>query len=121
MNQTPDYQSVLEHMRARRAQLDAAIVAMEAMLGVASPRADDEETADPPRCGRPPGASSRPPDALTESAIRTALKQGADTVAAIAEQTNIGPASVQKALKAMRVSGRITMTGRTNKTRYFLA
>jgi hypothetical protein len=118
MTDTPDYQSVLDHMRARREQLDAAIVAIEAMMPApAAPKA--------PKAQAPSqaitGLSPRPSAALTESAIRAALKNGADTVATIAAHAKLSVERVKPALKAMRQNGTVTMTGRTHTTRYQLA
>jgi hypothetical protein len=125
MTDTPDYQSVLDHIRARREQLDAAIVAMEAMLGEKQAAKPDAAIGvmnlGPSNKVYVSGLSPRPSAALTESAIRAALKNGADTVATIAAHAKLSVERVKPALKAMRQNGTVTMTGRTHTTRYQLA
>jgi hypothetical protein len=125
MTDTPDYQSVLDHMRARREEMaadltrmDNAIESVAALLGGAKwPRAPRAPSAAPIISGLSP----RPSAALTESAIRAALKNGADTAVAIRAQTSLAPHVVRLALRTMVESGHVTRTGKTHTTRYQLA
>lgn len=69
----------------------------------------------------PKGETARPTDALSEAAIRTALKQGHTKVDAIITATELPPGKVRRLLAQMVESRAIRVEGLSRATRYHLA
>lgn len=65
--------------------------------------------------------TTRPTDALSEAAIRTALRAGHHSAKAIEAETKLSAWKVRALLKEMRAAGAVTSTGATNSLRYALA
>lgn len=130
-------QTLIDQMTAALAQLDAqreALAAAIAALQGASGAPTSEKpgrVAKPrpaPRRGRREtteaatarGDTARPPDALSEAAIRTALKNGHDTAAALEASTKLPTWKLRALLRQMKAAGTVRTTGATSGLRYRL-
>lgn len=126
------YRVVLADLRRKRDELDAAIRALAAFTGEPvdeSPAGIDETPAPTRETNRAKRAtkkavgetSARPTDALSEAAIRTALKAGHETPKALQTATKLKGWKLREQLAAMKKAGSVTTTGATNNLRYHLA
>lgn len=126
-----DYRVILADLRRRRDELDAAIRAIAALAGepvdetiavrTETMPAPAETTRPRPATKTREGETTRPTDALSEAAIRTALKNGHDTPKALEAATKLKPWKLRALLAAMKAAGVVTTTGATNSRRYRLA
>lgn len=126
-----DYRVILADLRRRRDELDAAIRAIAALAGepvdeTVAVRTETmpapAETTRPRRATKTrEGDTARPTDALSEAAIRTALKHGHDTPKAIATATKMPKWKIDPILARLKLAGVVTKTGQARAVRYSLA
>lgn len=131
-------QTLIDQMTAALAQLDAQREALAAAIAALQGAAGAPMSETPTRAAKPRPASrrgrrgateaaaasgdtARPTDALSEAAIRTALKNGHDTPKALQEATKLPEWKLRACLRAMKTAGAVTTTGATNSRRYRLA
>lgn len=125
-----DYRVILADLRRRRDELDAAIRAIAALAGepvdeTVAVRTETmpapAETTRPRRATKTrEGETARPTDALSEAAIRTALKNGHDTAAALEASTKLPTWKLRALLRQMKAAGTVRTTGATSSLRYRL-
>jgi len=118
-----NYRQMLDDLRVRRVKIDAAIVAIEALLGA---RVDPPASTVRPRGSTPPkrtpkARQTRPTKAspATEEVL-AALEAGETTPKGIIEVTELHRDHVFKALKTLMKDGRLTKTGHRRAVRYAL-
>ncbi|MGE0464448.1 MAG: hypothetical protein AB7Q16_24025 [Vicinamibacterales bacterium] len=126
-----DYRVILADLRRRRDELDAAIRAIAALAGepvdetiavrTETMPAPAETTRPRPATKTREGETTRPTDALSEAAIRTALKHGHDTPKALKAATKLKTGKLFRLLAGMMDAGIVTKTGQQRAVRYSLA
>lgn len=122
-----NYGALLADMRAKRELLDVAIDAMAKLVGEAPPAPVVAPT--PRRLSAPSkrpkqeeaAAPARPTNALSEAAVKAAIRGGAVTPKMIQAHTKLPLNKVKSLLAVMKTSGDVTSTGRRRAVRYAVA
>lgn len=130
-------QSLIDQMTAALAQLDAQRAALAAAIAALQGASGAPTSERPGRVAKSrPGArrgrrgateaatargdTARPHDALSEAAIRTALKDGHNTPKAIATATKMPKWKIDPLLARLKLAGVVTKTGQARAVRYRL-